>query len=173
MKHLIYISLILAFASCRTVKHTATTDERKDSVQLAAGNLRLSERTLRDTVVIVKERKVQDTVSSWKLAADKPLYQEKTDKGLKAWLQKDSAGNISYGCNSDSFQIVVQNLVRERDSFTSLYKSEHFKNVVFHQDEKTVKERWTLGGWLMNNVYWLAPIALFVFWLVKKYFKWI
>lgn len=128
------------------------------------------ERYTRDTVIIFAKRSLAD--SAPQAEATKPgFYREKTQNGLKAWVKND-AGTMTFGCNVDSFQVVVQNLIYERDSIYAAYHKEQIKTQLTHHEKATVKEHRTLGGWLMNNVYWILPLLILVLYAFKTLFKW-
>lgn len=131
-----------------------------------------AQRLERDTAIVIKERAVTDTADAVLLAdSSKSYYKERTNYGLKAWLRKDAKGAVTYGCNLDSFQVVVQNLVRERDSFASLHKIGKWQSNIFSESEKEVRVKRTFADWLLGNVWWIGAIVLVLWLLVRQFIK--
>lgn len=178
MKHFISILALGLLASCTAAKRTTsvsvTETTRSDSQVVDRAVKYTSERIERDTVLTIAYREVRDTVEYWHIDAGKhagkPVYREKTSNGLKAWVNIDGSGNVSFGASSDSFNVVVKGLIRERDSFKGLYRQQHFIHNTVHASSltETQKTKQTFAGWALNNIYWIVP-ALIVLYLIYSF----
>jgi len=185
----IYISfIILALCSCTASRKTSFTSitERKDSLvsqsqdSNASQFTHFTERVKEDSTVGIAPKAVDDSLLSAVLnfhrEAKIPVYKEKTVNGLKAWVAIDTSGNLRYGASADSFTLVVKGLIREKDSISYIaaaYKKQiDFRNAVVSTatDKEVVKEKQTVGGWLLSNVWWIAIVMFIVVMVVKKYY---
>lgn len=194
MKKALYILLLMlvATASCRNVKKSTHTDNsvvdssKTESAQTVIKTNKLQSITeLGDTLIGIKARSVfggflkpLDFSPATLPNGQKIGRRHETKKdGLTAYVNVDSNGRISYGCDADSFAIIVQNLQREKvyllnqfDSVSALYESS------MHREQST-SETHTIKTKSLFQI--LLPYALVILviavlyragkWLYKKY----
>lgn len=140
MKHVIYLPAVLLaqaiLASCGTVKRSSYHKETvQDSasvhshVQTKDRNEHTRETVVRDTAIGIKARSVEGAVRAEDAApvrnaagAARPQRYEQHSEGLTAWIAIDTNGSLRYGCKADSLTIVVQGLIREKESWRRQYE---------------------------------------------------
>lgn len=193
MNRLFYISLLLlSLASCTASKKsistesTVKTDSFRQVVSLKdtnASNVTRT-RTEKDSAIGIAARSVSDSIAkddqevvSARTGRKKSVYKETRQNGLTAWVAIDTNGNIRFGANSDSFTLIVKGLIRERDSFSALYRQQQLINRVaghtttIDRVSETVKTKRTVWGWILDNSSWLLPIVVLVVFLARYFLK--
>lgn len=189
MKYQLYILfLIVALMGCTTSrKSTNTNVANNDSIVTNTAqhsnesNTREKETVTNDSLIGVPEKTVDDSLSReeqeiprTKKGVAKPVYKENTKDGLTAWILIDTSGNIKFGAKSDSFNLLVRNLVREREIIKQRY--DHLSAWVQNQKRSSttnvetviVKEKsWWDKNWKLIGIGICALIAGII-WLFKK-----
>jgi len=181
MKLSYYILLLLLAASCATVKksHTQTVVTTHDSVvhdvqQVHDTSYRYTIKEVHDTVIKVQ----RDTVQLKLKAADlqplqlingrkAPRHFTADNGDAHATVDVDTEGNLTVRCNTDSLQMVISNITREKDSLYSSFDSMRAAN----ESIKTATTSITADKLVKRQPWWWLIIAfllgLLTAWLIK------
>lgn len=193
MKHLIHAAALLLITSCGTTKkvsttHTVTTKDSvsKEVVQAKADSTnRKTVIKVEDTAIGVAPVAVADSLPKEQLEpprnkagkAQKQRFQKK-EKGLTAFVEIDTSGNIKYGATADSQTLFIKGLVSVYDS-TYINKSEHKASAVntSHSADTRIYETWKKvrgwGGWPYVLIVGFCIVVVFAaIWGVNKVSKW-
>lgn len=204
MRQLAYISLIMALVAsvgCKTTRKSVQSTEvktdslRNDSMRSQQTNTNKDvEKTKiiieRDTAVGIPGANIADTAKGIKVndiprtinGKAVPQHFEKKEKGVRAWVKIDTNGRVLYGCEVDSYTLVIKNLIREntilRERYDSLaYTQQHTNKQRVSTEQKTtevtiVKERTWWGRnwrWIVGLI--VAIIALIIVGNISGFFK--
>lgn len=190
MKPFIFLLTMMLLLSCTTTKqtsqvNTATNKETYGflSSQQLAGLTSLSAKETKDSVIGIAPKFVADTLNQGDAEITKtssgkkrPVHKQKSENGLTAWIDIDTNGNIHYGANSDSIILVVKSLIRQRDSVSQKLMERIRSDTGSKTDSSYVsnkavtKQKTNALQWFLNNVYWLAPVIVLIFILIKAFF---
>lgn len=178
-RYILPLLLLLLATSCRTVKKAAYhSTERADTTREVSQVLQVREREVRDSLISVPARAVQDTIAAEAVSVrsattgrKRPVQYQKTDKGLTAWVAVDTMGNITYGASADSFVMVVKGLIREVDSLQAIYLKQQLTKSEVRDNTETIVERRTFADWLLKNFWWVGGILLGLGYLIKLFLK--
>lgn len=177
--YILSLLLLLGSASCRLVKKASYhSHERTDTTREVSQVLQVREREVRDSLISVPARAVQDTIAAEAVSVRSattgrkhPVYYQKTDKGLTAWIAVDTMGTITYGATADSFVLIVKGLIRERDSLQASISKQQLAKVQVRDNTETIVERRTFADWLLKNFWWVGGILLALGYLIKLILK--
>lgn len=200
LSHILCLLLILV-AGCNTSKKVSSTtiQSTRDSVAhfdssaretvktIRTGSDTNTHTTLRDSVIDLGGKTVEDSVGKEDLEVPRtkngtavPRRFEKKENGVRAWAVIDTNGNLRYGCEVDSYKIVVRNLMRERVQITNTIDSlvkviintnstkAHTSESVTKQETVIVKQKsWWGRNWKLL-VIGAVLLVLIVLYIINK-----
>lgn len=186
MKQLFYILvLLLALASCRSVKETSVSEHSKsDSSTVKDTSSHVSSRNsetvkeIKDSAITVPERVTDSTFKPDDLT---PAYDGKgkaidrqyhfNSKGVRGKVTVKADSSVQVECLCDSLQFIVSNLIREQKHSSEVaaywqhqYKELKQKESLVSSKTKVVEKK-TFWGWVSEHAAIIVLLWLVVRWL--------
>lgn len=198
----IFCLLLITVVGCKSSRKVATTTfhSQRDSVsvvdssteQLKQVSDQVSDTNkvtiIRDSLINLPGRSVIDSVNKEDLEIARTKNGvavtrrfDKRENGVRAWAIIDTNGNLTYGCEVDSYKLVVKNLIRQTEVMSNIITKLEERNrsdlkqsnvysdtTNIQETVKVIKKSWWGRNWWWIILLVIVAAALFILYKIWR-----